>query len=202
MRKLFAVLLAVIFSATAVPAQTPPDHVIGVTAIGTMFAQAATAPDVSAPAPTPPPGQFVTVRDGSTTISGGSLLGQLATWIALLIGAPVAGAVLVWVRYGLKKLGVEMTDSDRARLTEFVEHGIALAADRVNADLKGKLPIEVKGAVQAAALEYVQDHGADTLKKLGFDPNDPKSIEAIQARIAKTLDDKATPTALLAATPA
>ena len=43
------------------------------------------------------------------------------------------------------------------------------------------------------ALQYVQNHGVDTLKMMGVpDPTDPKVMEALQARIAKAMDDKLT----------
>lgn len=154
-------------------------------------------PTVSAPAPTPAPNTFVTVKDGSATISGGSLLGQILMWAALLVGAPLAGAVVTLVVKIMQKLGVDVSDANRARLKEFVENGISLAAHRAGTELSGKLTVQTKNHVATAALAYVQDHGADTLKKLGFDPNDPKAIEALQARIAKALDDKVAATPVL-----
>jgi hypothetical protein len=153
---------------------------------------ASSVPQVSAPAPTPPANTFVTVKDGSATISGGTIVGELIMWLVLVIGAPLAGFVVALIVKLLKKFGVETSDADRARLKEMIENGIALAAQRAEKTLDGKLPIEVKNKLAVQTLAYVQTHGADTLKRLGYDPTDPKAIEAIQARIAKMFSDKET----------
>ena len=160
-----------------------------------------TAPaTVSPPQVDPKPGTFVVVKDGAATVSGGSLAGELLMWLVLLVGAPLAGLIAVWVIRLLKKLGVEVSDADRARLQEMVENGLALAAQRAQANLKEKLPLNIKSAVAVDALQYVQDHGAETLKILGFDPKDPIAIEAVQARIAKAMDDKVPPPTVVKST--
>lgn len=157
-------------------------------------APAASSATTQSPAvnlPAPATGAVVTVRGDTATISGGTLAGQILVWAALLIGAPLAGLIAAWIVKLLQKLGVDISDSNRKRLQEFVENGIALGAKRASADLSGKLNVDVKNRVAADALIYVQDHGADTIKALGFDPQDKKAVEAMQARIAKALDDKA-----------
>lgn len=166
---------------------TPPP-----TSVPTVAAPAP-APAVSTPVPTPPTGQFVTVKDGSATISGGTLIGEAIMWASLLIGAPLAGLIATWLIKLLKRMGVDNADSYRDRLKEFVENGLALAAQRAQVDLKDKMSIDVRSKVAVDAMKYVQDHGAETLKALGVDPNDGAAIEALQARIAKAMDDKVPP---------
>jgi hypothetical protein len=48
--------------------------------------------------------------------------------------------------------------------------------------------------VVASTVAYVQDHGADTLKKLGIDPNSNIAVDAIKARIETAINDPAAPT--------
>lgn len=182
-----ALLAAVFFSAAFVPA----------------LAQApAPFPAVGANAPAP----VVIVQPSPTTVSGGNFIGEFVMLASLLLGAPLAAIAVKYLLLGLKKLGVETSDAQRQRLQEFVEHGISIGAQRAQLDLKDKLPIDLRSKVAVDALQYVQDHGAETLKQLGFDPNDPKAIEAIQARIAKAMDDKVPPptsaTVVAPATPA
>lgn len=142
----------------------------------------------------PPAGKIVTVDSGgNATVSGGSILGEAIMWAALLVGGGLAALIARWVQVGAKKLGLDMNDDARARLQEIVEHGIALSAQKAQVDLSDKLPLNVKAGVAVNALQYVQAHGADTLKQLGVDPNDPTAIEAVQARIAKAMNDALPP---------
>jgi hypothetical protein len=191
MLTLARIILAAALLALAAPAHAQQPVVTGTPGVfGEAHVQQAPTP-IAAPPLVAGPGQVVTVRDGKTTVSGGSLIGEVILWASLLLGAPLAGLAVALILKLLRKFGVEVSDADRARLKEFVENGVALAAQRANAELSGKLQVEVKNEIAAQALAYVQEHGADTLKKLGYDENDPKAIEALQARIAKLLADKA-----------
>lgn len=134
--------------------------------------------------------------DGSVTISGGSILGQIIMVASLILAVPVAAFATKWLQAGAKRAGIEVSDAARGRLQEIVEHGLALAAQRAQVDIKDKLDINVKAGVATDALVYVQDHAADTFKQLGIDPTDPKAIEAIQARVAKAMEDKLPPPAV------
>jgi hypothetical protein len=188
MLTLARIILAAALLALAAPAHAQQPVVTGTPGVfGEAHIQQAPTP-IAAPPLVAGPGQVVTVRDGKTTVSGGSLIGEVILWASLLLGAPLAGLAVALILKLLRKFGVEVSDADRARLKEFVENGVALAAQRA---LSGKLQVEVKNEIAAQALAYVQEHGADTLKKLGYDENDPKAIEALQARIAKLLADKA-----------
>lgn len=127
------------------------------------------------------------------TYSFGEAAGEALQWLVLVVG-PVLAAVGVKLALNfLKKMGIDVSETQRARLQEMVENGLSLAAQRAQQNLKGTMTVEVRNDVANAALSYVQDHGTETLRALGFDPNDPKAIEALQARIAKALDDKAPP---------
>lgn len=158
----------------------------------TATAPAAPPPVVSAPVADPKAGTFVTVKDGAATVSGGSIIGELLMWLALVLGTPLAGLLVSHVILPFaKKLGVEVSAQQSAKLETTIANGLALSAQRAQVSLKDKLDIDVKNDVAVKALQYVQDHGAETLKGMGVkDPNDPKVIEALQARIAKAMDDK------------
>lgn len=167
---------------------------------GTTTLPAVSSPGIGQTA-TPPaalpvqPTQTVIIpkEGGGVVIQGGTLAGEALTWLALVLGAPLAGFLAALVVKLAKRWGVDISDANRARLQEMVENGLALAAKRSAAKLQdANLTIEVRNKLASDVLLYVQEHGADTLKALGAqDPNDPKVIEALQARIEKALNDAA-----------
>jgi hypothetical protein len=178
--------------------------------VGSVAAQTtdqATGPaQVVAPAPVPqivaPPAAPVqqnTIRttapvSSETTISVGTLAGQLLNWVVLGFSGPIGGlAVWIMVR-ALSYLGVKLTDAGRARLDEMVVNGLNIAAPLIEQRLAGEGKVAIKNAVVASAVAYVQDHGADTIKKLGLDPQSGAAVEAIKARIETAIADPTVPT--------
>lgn len=160
------------------------------------FAQASTtlAPNTGAvvtlPAVTPAPGATV-------KISGGTIAGDILEWAVLVFGGTLASFAVLWFRAGLKKLGVETTAADNARLEEILKNGMAHGAHTLATKIDGSLEMESKNKIINLAIGYAKDHGAGEFKRLGVDPNDPKAIEAMQARLAKLLDEKASPAVVL-----
>lgn len=132
-----------------------------------------------------------TEKPAVVQVSGGTVIGEVVLWLVAVAGTPLAAYLVLWIRAALRRQGVEMSDADRARLQEMVEHAVAFGAQRLNKDLSGKMTVEVKSSIARTALDYVQEHGAETLARLGADPGDEKTVEALQARIAKALADRA-----------
>ena len=155
--------------------------------------QAAT---VAAPAPTATQNTITTTApvSSTTTISVGTLAGQLLAWVVTAFSVPI-GSIAVWIMVRvLKNLGITATDAMRARLQEMVVNALNISAPAVQQQLAGKGQIEVKSAVVQDAVAYVQAHGADTIKALGLDPKSGEAVEAIKARIETAIADPSTPT--------
>lgn len=129
-----------------------------------------------------------------TTISVGTLAGQVLTWAATAFGSLLATIFAAWGVRLFKAAGVQMTDAARDRLQAIILNGLNLGAEQVSHDLTGKGQVEVKNAVVAKAVEYAQAHGADTMKQLGLDPKSGAAVEVIKARVETLLADPASPT--------
>jgi hypothetical protein len=150
------------------------------------------------PAPTPAATQNTITTTGpvasETTISVGTLAGQLLNWIVVAFAGPIGGMV-VWILVRvLRKLGIDATDALRARLNEFVLNGINAGAKIAEQNLAGRGKVEIKNEAVAQAVNYVQAHGAETIKALGLDPKSGAAVEAIKARIETVIADPMTPT--------
>lgn len=182
--------LAVAIPAFAQPTTLPPEVV---------FAQptavpAALPPVVAAPAVT----QNTIATTGNvastTTISVGTLAGQILNWIMVAFG-PVIGSIVVWILVRvLQKLGIDATDALRERLQAIVVNGLNAGAKSATEQLQGKGQIEIKNAVVASAVAYTQEHGAETIKALGLDPQSGPAVAAIKARIETAINDPTAPT--------
>lgn len=137
-----------------------------------------------------------------TTISVGTLAGQILNWIAVAFAGPIGGMV-VWILVRvLKKLGIDATDALRARLQEMVVNGLNVSAKTAQAEMAGRGKVVIKNQAVAATVEYVQAHGAETIKALGLDPQSGEAVEAIKARIETAIADPMTPTpAILSPSP-
>lgn len=139
-------------------------------------------------APTIPAG-----AEAKLIISGGSIIGEVLQWLALVLATPLGILAAAWLKRAFTAAGLTATEAMLAKFQDQVANGVALAAHEAQVDLKDKLPVEVKGNIASRVVVYVQDHGAETAKALGFDPNDPKFIEAVQARAAKVMTELAPP---------
>jgi hypothetical protein len=122
---------------------------------------------------------------------------SIGTWIADLLGSLVAifGSVIAtfltkWVMAVAKKAGIEASQAMSDKLDQIINNGLHNGAVNLQHDLNGKLNVQVKNDVIAQAVTYTQAHGAETIKDVsGLDTNDPKVVEALQARAAKLLSN-------------
>lgn len=158
--------------------------VLALIAPDVSWAQAATQTTVNTTAPV----------SSETTISIGTLAGQVLTWImaafAPLIGSLIAA--LLWRMLG--RLGIEATDALRTRLQEIIVNGLNSAAKIADEKMKGRSAIDIKSNIIAATVIYTQAHGSETMKALGLDPHSGAAVEAIKARIETAVADPASPT--------
>ena len=203
-------LITIVFLAIApaiASAQTPPGPPAPqIPTTGTItlspnvvLAPTATIPNVS-PAPAVTQNTVTTTGPvaSTTTISVGTLAGQVLTWAITGFGSLLATVFAAWGVRLFKIAGVQITDAARDRLQQIILNGLNVGAAKATTDLAGKGQIEIKDAAVAHAVAYVQDHGADTIKQLGLDPNSGAAVQAIRAHIETAIADPtvATPAAV------
>lgn len=172
----------------AVVAPTPPPAPPALPPPPTVVA----APVTPAPAPSP-----VTVSSGpggETTVSVGTIAGQVLNWILITFSVPIGGYAVFIINRVFANLKIPMTDAARAKLKEIVVNGLNLAAPAIQAQLAGQGNIAIKNATVAQAVVYAQKHGADTIKTLGLDPTSPEAVEALKAWAETAIADPSVPT--------
>lgn len=152
----------------------------------------------AAPTPSAPATQNTITTTGpvasETTISVGTIAGQALQWVMAVFGAVLGTAGTALLMRMFKAAGLQISDTARARLQEMVINGLNLGAKALEGKMAGRGKVEIKNAVVAQAVNYVQDHGADTLRQIGVDPNSNMAVEAIKARIETAIADPMTPT--------
>lgn len=173
-------------------------------------------PGVTAPAPPPvavapaPPTPAATQNTVTTTgavtsetnISVGTIAGQVLTWAATAFGSVLATVFAAWGVRLFKLAGVQMTDAARDRLQQIILNGLNAGAKAEEGNLAGRGQVEIKNAVVQQAVAYTQNHGAETIKALGLDPQSGAAVEAIKARIETAVNDPTTPTPAVLDAPA
>lgn len=145
---------------------------------------------------------FLTLAAGSASAADGSVihlglvLSSTFKWVMAAFSVLIGAALVGFAVKGFKYLGVQITDSQRARLQEIVINGLNIAASKAADALakNPKLDVDVKNKVIADAVAYAQEHGAETIKALGLDPQSGAAVEAIKARIATAITDPSMPT--------
>jgi 4-amino-4-deoxy-L-arabinose transferase-like glycosyltransferase len=129
-----------------------------------------------------------------TTISVGTLAGQVLTWLAAAFAVPIGTLLTLWLKRLFTLAGVQVTTQMRDQLQQIVVNGLNAAAKNATTQLAGKAPIEIKNQLVADAVKYTQAHGADTIKALGLDPQSGEAVQAIKARIETAIADPKAPT--------
>ena len=138
--------------------------------------------DVVASTPVPAP------LDAATSVSIGSWLSDLLQGLVGIFGSVISVFLTKWVMAVAKKAGVDATQAMSDKLDAIITRGLHDAALRAGQDLTGKLNVQIRNQVVAQAVTYAQAHGAETVKDLvGVNINDPKVVQALQARAATAL---------------
>lgn len=93
-----------------------------------------------------------------------------------------------------KNRGIEIDQKNLARVDQFLVNGLNLAA--ANAKQAHNLPpgSSAKDFLAQRAIDYLERHGTETLKQLSADLDDPKTREAMRARIETLITDPTKPT--------
>lgn len=170
-------------------------RLIAAAALGMSLSFGALAQDTTVPTPVPQT-QITTTAPviSETTISFGTIAGEVLKWIASAFGVALGSVGTVYLVRLMKLAGVEVTEAMRGQLQTIVVNGLNSAAANSADRLRGRNPIEVKNAIVNDAIRYTQSHGAETIKALGLDPQSGAAVEAIKARIETAIVDPATPT--------
>lgn len=148
-----------------------------------------------APAAVPDLSGVVTVAgDGKVTVDVGLFGSQVISWLVTTFGGIVSLAVATWLVALARKLHVQMTDALRDRFQQIILSGLSIGAAKAEQELQGAAKVDIKNAAAATAVRYVQDHGAETAKKLGLDVMSDNAVEAVKANIEKMVNDPAVAT--------
>lgn len=156
---------------------------------------------------------IVTVTAEPAVISFGTIAGEVLTWAVAIFGSGLAAALITLIFKAFPGITKGIDDSRRQRITELLVNGLNAAGRALAAAGKDKFTITLKNQAIASAVEYAKLHGADLIKKLGDDPRDAKTTEALAGQAEKLLNDAtvptpanitppATPTVVVAAAPA
>lgn len=149
------------------------------------------------PVPTQTPSTTIVTTapvSSDTTISVGTLAGQVLTWLAAAFSVPVGSIAVVWLLRLMKLAGVQVTGAMKEQLQATIVNGLNAAAASTTERMRGQSQIAIKNAIVADAIRYTQDHAAETIKALGLDPQSGEAVQAIKARIETAIVDPTVPT--------
>lgn len=117
-----------------------------------------------------------------------------AAYAALLSMATIAaGYIAAMARKLAMKAGINVTEAQQEKFQGFVERSIKWAAEFLKIRLTGKNTAEEKDQIATlAATKYIPEQAADTVRKMGGDPNDAVAMKAVVlARGADVLNSPA-----------
>lgn len=111
-------------------------------------------------------------------LSVGEIVSPLLEAVLAAAGTALAGLIAVMLQRQLVRIGVQVTDADRARLETMIANGVVWAAHRAGASLEGAWTVDVRDRVLADTAAYVTANGRDTLRRLRA-PTDPAALQQI-----------------------
>lgn len=175
MRKSILMIVAALAIGTAVPvlAQDPPPPA----PVATQNTITTTAPVTS-----------------ETKISVGTLAGEVLMWLAAAFSAPVGIVLTAWLVRMFKLAGVQVTQQMSDQLDRTLVNGLNDAAAKAAVLSKDRGTITTNNQIVQAAVEYAQNHRAETIQALGLDPQSGAAVQALKARIATLVVDPTVPT--------
>lgn len=130
-------------------------------------------------------------------VSLGTVAGTILTWVAAIASIPIAGFLTNLVFNLMKGVGLAKDEALRQKLQDIIVNGLHWGATFAKEKLDGKMTVDVKNAIVAKAVQYAQDHGADTIKALGGDPHSPETKEILIARAEAAISDPAVSTPIV-----
>jgi len=129
-----------------------------------------------------------------TTISVGTLAGQVLTWLAAAFSVPIGALLTGWLVRLFKSAGLAVSKQMSDELNRVLVNGLNDAAINGAKLSSGKANLTVRDPIVASAIQYAIDRKPDALKALGLDPEDGETVKVLRARIATLAQDPAVPT--------
>lgn len=196
---LAVVVVALIFAGsaraqTATAGDVPPPPPVATAGNGGVPATATAVAATAQPAATQNTITTTAPVSSNTTISVGTIAGEALDWAVIAFGGTLTGFGVQLLRKLAQKAGVELSDKMSQQLNETLLNGLNAAAARAETAMAGKAVVDIKSQIIADAITYAQDHRADTIKKLGLDPQTGTAVLALRARIDTLVADPAKPT--------
>lgn len=122
----------------------------------------------------------------ATAVSLGSVLAPWLEVIVLVLGSPIAAALVALIMRLAGAVGISVEEQRRARLQEIIGRGLALGAQELGVRLDGRLSVDLRNALVSRGVAYTASYGRDTLRKLRQSPADLASLqELVGARLAE-----------------
>lgn len=168
--------------------------VIGASPVGPV----ADSPVAVPAAPAPAAQQNTITTSGpvtsDTTISLGTLAGEVLKWVISAFGTVIGTVATYAIVQFARKMGVQVTQQMSDQLNQTLVNGLNDAAQKISAGVAGKAPLQIKNEIINGAVQYAQEHRAETIKALGLDPQSGAAVAALRARIATLAADPNMPT--------
>lgn len=143
--------------------------------------------------PTLPDLSGVIVIDKDThkvTVDVGLFGSQIIAWLVTTFGGVISLAVSAWIFTLVQKMRIQATDKLRERFQQIILSGLSIGAARAEQALQaGSTKVEIKNEAAITAVQYVQEHGAETAKKLGLDVMSSQAVDVVKANIEKMVND-------------
>lgn len=128
------------------------------------------------------------------TVDVGLFGSKLIEWFIATFGGVITLALSAWLITLVQKMRIQATDALRKRFQEIILSGLSIGAAKAEEALQDAPKIDIKNAAAVTAIQYVQDHGAETAKKLGLDVKTEQAVDVIKANIEKMVNDPAVAT--------
>ena len=138
---------------------------------------------------------IVTTPSPAENFNFSNVLASVWNWFWVAFGGVITTAASLWLVKLMKNLGIDTTKQQNELIDDMVKNALNDAAARAGvAATSLNLSVPVKNQIVQQAVEYVQQHGAETIKALGLDPQSGEAVSAIKAKMESVLVDPAKPT--------
>lgn len=129
---------------------------------------------------------WAAAAEPAPSISVGSIIGPWIEIIVLVLGSPIALALVGLIVKLAGLVGFTVEEGRRARLQEIIERGLMLAAQETNRRIDGTLTVDARSDLIVRGAAYTTSYGQQTLKGLRQSPKDLAAVkEIVGARLAE-----------------
>lgn len=129
-----------------------------------------------------------------TNINVGTMAGEVLKWLAAVLSIPIATLITALLQRAFQSWGLKLDEQNSDKLNRALVNGLNDAAQNGAKLADGKFVVDVKDPIVASAIRYAIDKVPGTIKALGLDPDDGKTVQVLRARIATLAQDPSKPT--------